>query len=218
MVDAATIQDFLVPLLLGAVTTLVISCGAFVLASLLGFLIASARYLWPSRMLSAVIQVFVEIYRNVPSLTHLFILYFGLAYLGIRLSSIAAAVLGLGLIGAAGLSEVYRAAFQFVAVGQREAALSIGLRPLLSFRLIVVPQAWRLVLPPLGNYAVQLIKDTSLVAAIAAPEIMFTARNLVVNTFETTLVYVLATLIYLAICLPLVLLVRSLENRLAVAQ
>jgi His/Glu/Gln/Arg/opine family amino acid ABC transporter permease subunit len=217
MADLAAIQLFLFPLMLGAVTTIAIACGAFVLATLLGFALASARYLWPSRLLNGAIQVFVEIYRNVPSLTHLFILYFGLAYLGIRLSSIAAAIIGLGLIGAAGLSEVYRAAFQAVPAGQREAALSMGLRPLPSFRLIVLPQAWRLVLPPLGNYAVQLIKDTSLVAAIAAPEIMFTARNLVVNTFQTTLVYLLATLIYLALCLPLVRFLRSLERRMAVA-
>lgn len=217
MGDFAAIQDFLVPLLLGAVTTIVVAGGAFVVATVLGFAIASSRYLWPSRLLNGAIQVFVEIYRNIPSLTHLFVLYFGLAYIGIRLTSIAAAIIGLGLIGAAGLSEVYRAAFQAVPVGQREAASAIGLRPMQSFRLIVLPQAWRLILPPLGNYAVQLIKDTSLVAAIAAPEIMFTARNLVVNTFETTLVYVLATLIYLALCLPLVLFLRSLEKRMAVA-
>jgi ABC-type amino acid transport system permease subunit len=133
--------------------------------------------------------------------------------LGVRLSSITAAILGLGLIGAAGLSEVYRAGFQAVPVGQTEAALAIGLTPWQVFREIVAPQAWRIALPPIGNYAVQLIKDTSLVAAIAAPEIMFTARNLVVNTFETTLVYLLATLIYLALCLPLVVLLRSVEKR-----
>lgn len=217
MTDLATVQVFLVPLLLGAITTIAIACGAFVLATVLGFVLASARYLWPSRLLNGAIQVFVEIYRNVPSLTHLFVLYFGLAYLGVRLSSIAAAIIGLGLIGAAGLSEVYRAAFQAVPVGQREAAVSVGLRPLPGFQLIVLPQAWRLILPPLGNYAVQLIKDTSLVAAIAAPEIMFTARNLVVNTFQTTLIYVLASLIYLLLCLPLVVFLRSLEKRMAVA-
>lgn len=218
MSQPAAVFDFLLPLLASALTTVGISAGAFVVAILLGFTLASVRYLWPTRLVTIPLQAFVEIYRNVPSLTHLFVLYFGLAYLGVRLSSVAAAILGLGLIGAAGLSEVYRAGFQSVPIGQREAALSQGLTPWQVFREIVAPQVWRLALPPIGNYAVQLIKDTSLVAAIAAPEIMFTARNLVVNTFETTLVYSLATLIYLALCLPLVLLLRSAEKRVATPQ
>ena len=205
--------EFLIPLLTAALTTIGISAGAFVVALVLGFVLASVRYLWPVRLVTIPLQAFVEIYRNIPSLTHLFILYFGLAYLGVRLSSVTAAVLGLGLIGAAGLSEVYRAGFQAVPIGQREAAFAIGLTPWQVFREIVAPQGWRIALPPIGNYAVQLIKDTSLVAAIAAPEIMFTARNLVVNTFETTLVYLLATLIYLALCLPLVVMLRSVEKR-----
>jgi polar amino acid transport system permease protein len=207
--------DFALPLLTAALTTIVISVGAFVVALLLGFVLASIRYLWPVRLVTIPLQAFVEIYRNIPSLTHLFVLYFGLAYLGVRLDSIVAAILGLGLIGAAGLSEVYRAGFQSVPIGQTEAGLAQGLTPWQVFREIVAPQAWRIALPPIGNYAVQLIKDTSLVAAIAAPEIMFTARNLVVNTFQTTLVYSLATLIYLALCLPLVRLLRSVEKRAA---
>lgn len=210
--------DFLLPLLAAALTTIGISAGAFVLALLLGFVLASVRYLWPVRLVTIPLQTFVEIYRNVPSLTHLFVLYFGLAYLGIRMSSVAAAILALGLIGAAGLTEVYRAGFQAIPIGQREAALAQGLTPWQVFTQIVAPQAWRIVLPPIGNYAVQLIKDTSLVAAIAAPEIMFTARNLVVNTFETTLVYGVATLIYLALCLPLIMLLRSVEKRAATPQ
>lgn len=210
--------DFLRPLLNAALTTIGISAGAFVFALLLGFILASIRYLWPVRLVTIPLQAFVEIYRNIPSLTHLFVLYFGLAYLGVRLSSVAAAILGLGLIGAAGLSEVFRAGFQSVPTGQREAGLAQGLTPWQVFGEIVAPQAWRITLPPIGNYAVQLIKDTSLVAAIAAPEIMFTARNLVVNTFETTLVYALATLIYLALCLPLIILLRSVEKRAATPQ
>ncbi len=81
--------------------------------------------------------------------------------------------------------------------------MAIGLSPLQAFRLVVLPQAWRISLPPLGNYAIGLVKDTSLVAAIAAPEIMFNARQIVNETFETTLVYGSAALIYLVITLAL---------------
>ena len=88
--------------------------------------------------------------------------------------------------------------------------------PGMTFREIILPQTWRVTLPPIGNYAVQLVKDTSLVAAIAAPEIMFTARNLVVNTFQTTLVYGIAAALYLAICIPLSRAIRRLERRMAI--
>lgn len=211
-----TVLGLLEPLLLALVNTVLISAGAFVVAVVLGLALASLRYLIRARVVRVGIQIYVEIFRNVPSLTHLFILYYGLAYAGLRLGSMTAAILGLGLIGAAVLSEVYRAGLQSVPQGQVEAGLAQGMNPFMTFRVIVLPQAWRVALPPIGNYSVQLIKDTSLVAAIGAPEIMFTARNLVVNSFETTLVYVLTAALYVAICMPLIILIQALERRLAV--
>jgi polar amino acid transport system permease protein len=210
-----SVLGLLEPLLLALVNTVLISAGAFVLAVTLGLTLASLRHLVRRRALWIGIQIYVEIFRNVPSLTHLFILYYGLAYAGLRLGSMTAAILGLGLIGAATLSEVYRAGLQSVPHGQVEASLAQGMTPFMTFRLIVLPQAWRVALPPIGNYGVQLIKDTSLVAAIGAPEVMFTARNLVVNSFETTLVYVLTAALYVAICMPLIVLVQTIERWLA---
>jgi len=205
------ILEFARPLAEAAAITIFVSVGAFGLALALGLSLAVLRDFHPVAIIRWLVQVYVEIFRNIPSLTHLFLLFFGLAYVGVRLSSIAASILGLGLIGAASLSEVFRASFESIHHGQRESSLAVGLTPSQAFRTIILPQAWRVALPPIGNYAVQLIKDTSLVAAIAAPEIMFTARNLVVNTFETTLVYTLAALLYLAICLPLSRVIRHLE-------
>ena len=213
-----TVLGLLDPLLLASVNTVLISAGAFVVAVSLGLALASLRHLIRARAVRVGIQIYIEIFRNVPSLTHLFILYYGLAYAGLRLGSMTAAILGLGLIGAATLSDVYRAGLQSVPHGQVEAGLAQGMNPLMTFRLIVLPQAWRVALPPIGNYGVQLIKDTSLVAAIGAPEIMFTARNLVVNSFETTLVYVLTAALYVAICMPLIIMIQALERRLAVSR
>jgi polar amino acid transport system permease protein len=213
-----SILGLLEPLLPALVNTVLISAGAFVLAVVLGLALASLRHLVKARALQLGIQVYVEIFRNVPSLTHLFILYYGLAYAGLRLGSMTAAILGLGLIGSASLSEVFRAGLQSVPHGQVEAGLAQGMNPFMAFRLIVLPQAWRVALPPIGNYGVQLIKDTSLVAAIGAPEIMFTARNLVVNSFETTLVYLLTAAVYVAVCMPLILLIQGVERRFAVSR
>jgi polar amino acid transport system permease protein len=207
---------FVIQLTLAAFVTIEVAAAAFVVATAFGLLLATIRFFVPSRMVRFPISAYIEIFRNVPSLTHLFIIYFGLASLGIRLNSISAAIIGLGLIGAAVLADVFRAGFEAIHVGQREAGLAVGLPPRMVFRDIVLPQTWRVTLPPIGNYAIQLVKDTSLVAAIVAPEIMFTARNLVVNTFETTLVYGIAAALYLVICIPLSRALRRLELRMAI--
>ncbi len=87
--------------------------------------------------------------------------------------------------------------------------------PRRPIRLILTPQALRIALPPVGNYATQLLKDSSIASAIAAPEIMFFARSLVTSTFETTLIYVTAAGLYILMSLPIVFAVRALEKRYA---
>jgi His/Glu/Gln/Arg/opine family amino acid ABC transporter permease subunit len=183
----------------GALVTAKVSIGALIVALAIGMALATVAVLTNNRLLQAGIRVYVELLRNVPSLTFLFLLYFGLASLGVRLSSMAAAILGLGMIGGAVTVDIFRSGFLSVPVGQSEAAASIGLRPFLAFRLIVLPQGVRLALPSVGNYAVSLIKDTSLVAAIAAPEMMFNARQLVNETFDTALIYGSAAVVYLVL-------------------
>ena len=210
------VTEFLFPLLIAAKVTVQVSLGAFIFAIAIGLILATLRYLLPIALIRVPIAVFVEIFRNVPSLTHLFIIYFGLAYVGIRFGSISSAIIALGLIGGATLTDVFRAGFEAVHTGQREAALAVGMTPRVAFREIILPQTWRVTLPPIGNYAVQLVKDTSLVAAIAAPEVMFTARNLVVTTFETSIIYAFAAGVYLLLCLPLSRLAKTLEQRMAI--
>lgn len=207
----------LAPLLQGAVTTLKVTAGALIVAVALGLFTASIVYFFPYRPVKAIVAVYVELFRNIPTITHLFIIYFGLAYVGIRLGSFTAAILGLGLIGGAVLTEVFRAGLNAIQIGHREAALAAGLSPMQIYRYVVLPQTWRITLPPLGNYTVGLVKDTSLVAAIAAPEIMFNARELVTTTFQTTFIYSAAALIYLVICVLLGRVQRVLERKAAVA-
>jgi len=183
----------------GAFVTVKVTAGALIVALAIGMVSASVAALTSNRLVQVAIRVYVELLRNVPSLTFLFLLYFGLASLGVRLSSMAAAILGLGMIGGAVTVDIFRSGFLSVPVGQKEAAASIGLSPLLSFRLIVLPQGLKLAMPSVGNYAIGLIKDTSLVAAIAAPEVMFNARQLVNETFQTALIYGSAAVVYLVL-------------------
>ena len=187
----------------GVTVTVEVTIGALILALILGFMLARLRNLFPRRIVALCVAAYVETLRNVPSLTFLFLLYFGLAPLGIRLPSTAAAILGLGLIGAAVVTDVLRAGFQAVPKGQTEASAAIGLTPFQTFCLIILPQSLRLSVAPLGNYAVALVKDTSLVAAIAAPEVMFHARQIVNETFETALVYGCAAALYLSLTFTL---------------
>lgn len=200
------------PLLLGAVTTVAITLASLAVAMVLGLGLALTRLLG-FRVINALIASYVEVFRNTPVLAQLFIIYFSLPYFGVKIDPIPAAIIGLGLNGGAILSEVFRAGLNAIHHGQREAALAIGMTPWMSLRYIILPQTWRITLPPLGNYAIALLKDTAVVSAIAAPEIMFWARNLVTSTFETTFVYVLAALLYFCLSFPLARLVDQFERR-----
>lgn len=206
------ISTFGAPLLLGAVTTVSITFVALFMAALIGLVLALAQragFAW----LNWIIQGYIEVFRNTPVLTQLFIIYFGLPYLGYQIPSFLAAVVGLGLNGGAVLTEVFRSGMATIHFGQREAAASVGMSPWMAMRYIILPQTWRVTLPPIGNYAIALFKDTAVVSAIAAPEIMFYARSLVTSTFETGFIYLLVALLYFALAFPVARLVDRLEDR-----
>ncbi len=205
-----TVWGLLPVLLVGAVTTVVVTAGGFVVAVLIGLACAIMLRL-RSRLLHAVIAVYVDVFRAVPVLTQLFIIYFGLTEIGIRLDPIPAAIVGFGINGGAYLTEVFRAGIESVHQGQLEAAQMLGMTRLAAMRIIILPQAMRVVLPPLGNFAIGLLKDTALASAVAAPELMFRARNLVDKTFLATQIFSVTAVIYLAMSLPLGYLTRRAE-------
>lgn len=199
-------------LLFAAGTTVMLTAASFLLAVILGFVLALMRRSgwW---FLSASARTYLEILRNVPILTQLFILYFGLARLDITLPATMAAILGFGLNGAAILSEVFRASINAVDRGQSEAAFAIGMTPAQAFRSIIFPQAFPIALPSTGNFLIGLLKDTSLASAAAVPELAFRARMLVSETYLTTEIYVTVALIYLFLSLPIAYFVRWTERR-----
>ena len=163
-------------------------------------------------------QLWIELIRGTPALAQIFILYFGLADLGLQMPPMVAAIIGLGINGSAYLAEIFRAGIQAVGRGQTEAAASLGLSPFWVACDVVLPQAARMMVPPYVNYGVQLLKDTSLIASIAVPEIMFRARNLVMETYDSMTIYMLAAGIYLAIGIPLSRLASFLQTRTVIAR
>ena len=215
---ADTLPSIATALMAGAVTAAQIALGAAVIAFGLGLALALVNVFTRMRLLRVAIGAYIEWMRNVPALAHLFVLYFGLASVGIRFSPKAAAIVGLGLVGAAVLCDVFSAGLRALHAGQREAALAVGLTPAQALRFVVLPQVLRLTLPSIGNYATQLIKDTSIASAIAAPEIMFYARSLVTSTFQTPLIYASAIALYASIVFPVGWMFSRLERRLGVGR
>ncbi len=194
--------SILLVLLNGAKVAVQIAIGAFFIAISIGMALAVAATFVKIKLIKITIAAYVEWMRNIPALAHLFVIYFGLATFEIRFSPMGAAILGLGLVGSAVLCDVFSAGLKCIHAGQRESALSVGLTPRQVLRFVLFPQMFRLTWSSLSNYSSQLVKDTSIASAIAAPEVMFLARNLVTSTFETTLIYTGVVLVYAALVLP----------------
>jgi His/Glu/Gln/Arg/opine family amino acid ABC transporter permease subunit len=191
--------------------TLRMTALAFVLAAMLGLLIALLRL--AGGVVGRIAFLYIELVRGMPALTLLFLIYFGLAPVGIVLNTFAAAVVALGLNGAAYLAEVYRSGIQAVDPGQREAAQMLGLRRPQVLREVILPQAVPIVLPPMGNYLVSLLKDTSIASLISAPELMLRSRDLAGTYYLPMDYYLLAGAMYLIMAWPLMQGVRRLERR-----
>jgi His/Glu/Gln/Arg/opine family amino acid ABC transporter permease subunit len=202
---------FMGVLLNGAKMTITVAAGALLLALVIGLIIALLR-MSRSRVLRFAAYIYIEFLRGTPALAQLFVIYFGLPDIGIELKPVPAAIIGLGVNGSAYLAEIYRAGITAIHRGQIEAALSLGMTPLRAMQHIILPQALRIMLPPITSFSILLLKDTALVSVVAAPEIMFYARNLVTETFQSMHVYLLAAVIYLSMTVPLSRLVAYLER------
>ncbi|HVZ02075.1 MAG TPA: amino acid ABC transporter permease [Dongiaceae bacterium] len=192
--------------------SLKLALGALALGLALGLLLALARLRGQGPLWRAT-GIYIEVFRGTPALIQLFIIYFGLAAVGITFSSLQAAIIGLGLNAAAYLAEIFRAGIQAVPRGQSEAALAIGMNRTQVMAWIVLPQAARIVLAPVGNVAISLLKDTSVASLIAAPDLMLRAQDLSSQYFQPLQIYLIAGGIYFLVCFPLSWLVRAVEPK-----
>ena len=200
----------------GTQLTLFISFASYVLALLLGLVLALARldrrrwYLyWPA-------QIFIEIIRGTPLLLQLFYLFFVLPFFGIQLSPLVAGILGMAINYGAYMSEIYRAGIEAVDRGQWEAANALALPWTKIMRFVVLPQAIRIIIPPMGNYLVSLFKDTALVSTISITELMYTSRLIGAQTFQYVMTFTIAMAIYFVISYPAARGVEWLERRMRI--
>lgn len=209
----APLYRFFPALLKGAGITIVLSVLSMALAVALGLSLTLLRLFGP-RPLRLLSSAYIEVYRGTPLLIQLFILYYGLPNIGLALSPIVAAILGLGMNYAAYESEIYRAGINAVPKGQMEAALSLGMTRTLAMRRIILPQALRVTLPPVTNDFIALFKDSSLVSVIAMVELTKTYSILAATTLRFFELGLIAAILYFAMSYPLSLFARKLERKL----
>lgn len=187
--------------------------GAGIIFSLIIGIICAVLLVYPVRVLSRITKAYIEISRNTPLLIQIFFLYFGVAKLGIKLDSITCAIISLAFLGGSYMAEAFRGGLLAVSKGQIEAALSIGLTPFQVFRYVIFPQAFAVAIPAIGANCLFLIKETSIVSAIAITELMFLAKEIIGMDYKTNEALFLLMLFYLIVLLPLSIFVRYLEKR-----
>lgn len=203
-----------VNLLHGIIVTFQYTISGFVGAILLGIVLALCRSKG-GFFVSSLARSIVEIFKNVPLITEIFITYYGLSSVGINLSAFAAGTLALiGHYGAY-LSEIFRAGIKAVDKGQQEAGMALGMTSFGIFRKILAPQAILIALPGTGTMLVDLLKGTSLMVTIGGADLMTQGQIITSATFRALEVYIVIGAIYFAMCFPLSWLVFHIEKRLS---
>jgi putative glutamine transport system permease protein len=199
--------------LAGFGVTILISVLALFLALALGIIFGLCSTS-QKRTLKALARVYVEIFQNTPLVVQVFFVYNALPYVGIRLDVFMIGMLCVGIYHGAYVSEVFRAGITSVPKGQMEAARSQGFSYIQSMRYIILPQTITIVLPPLANQAVNLIKNTSTLALIAGGDLMYRADSWASNgTLSYGPAYLITGLLYFFLCFPLVTWARRHEVR-----
>jgi polar amino acid transport system permease protein len=205
--------DFLPALLSASWVTLKIMALATLFTLAFAFPVGIARALGPPPLRVAALVV-IEFFRGVSALVLLFWLFFALPLLGVNLSPLACAVIGLGLNAGAYGAEIIRSGIQSVARGQTEAAVALNFSRRQTLWRIVMPQALALMMPPFGNLMIELLKSTALVSMITITDLAFRAAQLNAITMRTGEIFLKVLLIYFAMALVITGIVRLLEARL----
>ncbi len=204
----------------------------FLLAMVLGLLMALAKFT-KLKALNFILNLFIDVVRGTPLLVQLVYVYyvvplllaiiasllgFNVSMSTFNLSAVQAGIIGFGINYGTYLSEVIRSAILAIDDGQREAALALGFSPKMAMLRIVIPQAFKNSIPVFGNYLIMLVKDTSLLAYIAAQELLLVTKAYTAQTFLTIESYTILAGVYLIIYIPLSLGIKFIERKLSVSR
>lgn len=215
--DFTVLPKFMDQLLLGSMWTVAITLSAAVL-SFFGGIFLAVVVLYAPRVVSLPFRVFSWLFMGTPLLLQLFLIYFGLIELGVDLPAFVAGVIGLGLHFAVYNSDIIQAGIRAVDKGQYEGARTLGLSKLQTLRKVVVPQAVRAVVPPIGNNMIALLKDSALVSVIGVTELTLSSQLAISKTFRPFEFYMAAAACYYVINLGLEAGLRRIERRIQTAR
>ena len=212
MLSRTDLAEYLPLLAKGALITVEVFVCALAVSTLLGMVWALMR-VSGVRALSQFSKALINVIRGIPILVQLFYIYFVFPEIGVQLSAFQAGVIGLGFAYSCYLAEVFRSGIEAVDPGQVEAAQSLGMRRALILWRVVLPQAFKISLPPYGNTCIMMLKDTSQTSIITVAELSFQGKLIASSTFKNTEIFTLVAVWYLAMCVPLILLVGRLEKK-----
>ena len=204
--------EYLPILLQGAWLTIQVTVGSLLLSTLLGLVWATMRVSGIA-VLVWISSSIINLLRGIPIIVLLFYIYFVMPDFGLSLSALQAGIIGLGIAYSAYQAENFRAGIEAIDKGQLEAAEAMGMSWWLMMRRVVLPQAFRIVLPPYGNTMIMMLKDSSQASTITVAELALQGKLIATSTFQNATVFTLVALLYLIMCVPLILLVRHFEKR-----
>ena len=203
-------------LISGLWITISISLISIFISLLLGFFIAIPSFS-KNKFLRIVNRVYIEFFRAIPLLVLLLWVYYGLPVVfGLTIGAFAAGIISLSLSDSAFEAEIFRAGLQSISVGQKDAAKSIGLNKLQEMRLIILPQAIRIILPAIGNQFIYVLKMSSLVSIIGLADLTRKANELVVTVYRPLEIYSFLVLEYLFLIIIISYFIRKLEKKLKI--
>ncbi|MDR0846701.1 MAG: amino acid ABC transporter permease [Lactobacillales bacterium] len=198
--------------LAGFLVTIRASVIALIASLIVGTLMAIFQ-LVPNKLIAGLAKAYVELFRNIPLVVIAMFFFIVVPTMGLQLDGFEAGTIGLAIYTSAFIAEVVRAGINAVDRGQLEAALSQGLTYSQAMRFIILPQAFKIVIPPLGNQFINLVKNSSILAVVAGLDLMYQGDAIAASTFETIPSYMLVGLFYLVITMPLSYLMNYLEKR-----
>lgn len=211
LLDLSVAREYGPVFLQGLAMTTFLTVVVIVLAGLLAIPIALAR-MSANPFIRIPADFYVEFIRATPLILQLIYIYYVLPTVGIKLEPVTAAIVGLTINYSAFMSEVYRSGIQAIPRSQYEAARSLGLKPFVVFIKIIFPQAFKIVLPALGNYLIALFKDTALASVVTVQELMFSGQIIAARNYQYFTVYTITAILYFSVGYPAALLVRRLER------
>ncbi|WP_066715926.1 amino acid ABC transporter permease [Clostridium sp. Marseille-P299] len=197
--------------------TLYIGFIGIIISIFIGLLLSVIRY-YKVPVLSKIAGAYIELSRNTPLLIQLFFLYFGLPQLGIKLSSVTCAVIGLSFLGSSYMAEAFRSGFEATSNSQIESGISIGLNTRQLIRYVILPQAFSVAVPSISANIIFLLKETSVFSAVALADLMFVAKDLIGLYYKTDEALFMLVISYLIILLPISLILSYIERRVRFAE